>query len=280
VPLLPIHKLQVIDAAAAIRGRRRGLSAADLHAHGDLLRELYVRLRWQRLNVRLPVLQNTDGEELVLQRLELRVDDAEAALAKLSSLDVMRSQEELAEEVERDAAGRLVRAHLLWRKRGNAKMRHWDNTILGHLALEGTNLTVEVNSNERARRIRKEVERRLGRGVRFVRGVVTSVEAAMEEASRRKPDAARAREQAELMSDPALREALREHLERHYRSWVDERIPALGGKTPRQAVKTADGRAKVEVLLADAERRKVSADPGFRLDLGAVRKELGLPDDR
>jgi hypothetical protein len=35
---------------------------------------------------------------------------------------------------------------------------------------------------------------------------------------------------------------------------VDQEIPALGGKTPREAVKTTDGREAVEALLKDAER--------------------------
>ena len=33
---------------------------------------------------------------------------------------------------------------------------------------------------------------------------------------------------------------------------MDQNIPALGGKSPRDAVKTADGREAVEALLQDA----------------------------
>jgi len=44
----------------------------------------------------------------------------------------------------------------------------------------------------------------------------------------------------------------------HWEGWVDEKIPALGGKSPRQAVKSADGRESVEALLRSAERRAAS----------------------
>ncbi len=43
-----------------------------------------------------------------------------------------------------------------------------------------------------------------------------------------------------------------------YRHWADEPVPALGGLTPRQAVRTAAGRAKVTELLKDYERHTQS----------------------
>ena len=41
---------------------------------------------------------------------------------------------------------------------------------------------------------------------------------------------------------------------------MDQKIPALGGKTPREAVKTADGREAVEALLNGAERGRGQED--------------------
>ncbi len=43
-------------------------------------------------------------------------------------------------------------------------------------------------------------------------------------------------------------------IDKHWQNWVDDKIPALGGKSPREAVKSADGREAVEALLKDAER--------------------------
>jgi hypothetical protein len=66
---------------------------------------------------------------------------------------------------------------------------------------------------------------------------------------------------------------------KHWESWVDQNIPALGGKTPRKAIKTADGREAVEALLQDAERDR-GQDPFMaeanRNGTQRVRKLLGL----
>jgi hypothetical protein len=43
-------------------------------------------------------------------------------------------------------------------------------------------------------------------------------------------------------------------IRKHWENWVDMKIPALGGKTPRAAVLTSDGIEAVEALLAQAER--------------------------
>ena len=41
-------------------------------------------------------------------------------------------------------------------------MRPWENTILGHLKIDRHLLTAEVNSANRAKTIREEIEKRLG----------------------------------------------------------------------------------------------------------------------
>jgi hypothetical protein len=61
---------------------------------------------------------------------------------------------------------------------------------------------------------------------------------------------------------------------------VDEKIPALGGKTPRQAVRSADGREGVEALLRSFERRAAQdQDMGEEIlkAIEGVRQRLNLP---
>ncbi len=50
-----------------------------------------------------------------------------------------------------------------------------------------------------------------------------------------------------------LAEAIEKALHRTYANWSDEPIPALGGKTPRQALATATGRERVRGLLRSYE---------------------------
>jgi hypothetical protein len=230
-----------------------------------LLRDLYVGIRESRLRPVLPELQNTDGEALSIQTLRFFVDDPHEAFEALASLDVLRTRDKILSESERDAAGRLTKGTVDWSKPGNAKHRSWDNTVLGHLSIDGNALVAEVNSNQRAMRIRKEVDKRLGKRARFENAVIQSPERALAErrASSRQCD--ESAEQARLQWDPAVQAALREALELHYTSWMDEKIPALGGKTPRQTIRTAEGRAKVEALLRvppEGARTRAARDVG------------------
>ena len=56
------------------------------------------------------------------------------------------------------------------------------------------------------------------------------------------------------------------------------KVPALGGRTPLQAVRDPDGKEIVESLLLDWERRADEGvyQAGIRPDFGAVRKLLNL----
>jgi hypothetical protein len=69
-----------------------------------------------------------------------------------------------------------------------------------------------------------------------------------------------------------------EALERHYAKWLDMSLPALGGKTPREATKTDAGRREVAMLLRDLEngeeRKRKDGEPCF--NVARLRAELGL----
>jgi hypothetical protein len=71
-----------------------------------------------------------------------------------------------------------------------------------------------------------------------------------------------------------------EVMEQHAAKWPDMALPALGGQTPRQAVKSAAGRLKVAALLRDfenAEEHKRQAGEPF-YDVARLRAELGLKE--
>jgi len=75
----------------------------------------------------------------------------------------------------------------------------------------------------------------------------------------------------------------REFLMRHYERWPDEPVPALGGKTPKAAVRTKKGRLAVVELLKDFEiheARKAQGEGGEPFDFGFLWKRLGLENER
>ena len=76
---------------------------------------------------------------------------------------------------------------------------------------------------------------------------------------------------------PEAAAQLQDHFDRICMNWLDENIPALGGKTPREAVATAAGRAKVLRLI-----RSWTDSPGpprLVVPRDRLRRELGLADE-
>ena len=69
---------------------------------------------------------------------------------------------------------------------------------------------------------------------------------------------------------------LRTFKTRHYADWADQAPPALGGKTPRAAVRTAAGRARVDALLKMIENGEARLPLEERVDLSLLRRQLGL----
>lgn len=148
--------------------------------------------------------------------------------------------------------------------------------VLGTLRLVAPDLVAEVQSRARMARLRKLLMTQAGDALRFRSARYQDPWEAME-ASEGSPAPAA---DAETALPPEEAERLRrEFLADHYQRWMDESIPALGGRTPRQAVRTTAGRARVEELVRTIEMGEARhAGPGARAyDFGWLRRELGLP---
>ncbi|HTT12885.1 MAG TPA: antitoxin Xre/MbcA/ParS toxin-binding domain-containing protein [Burkholderiaceae bacterium] len=74
-----------------------------------------------------------------------------------------------------------------------------------------------------------------------------------------------------------MQAALRQYMSNHYRKWIDEKLPALGNRTPRKAVRDPDGREAVEALIAQIERDGARMNPPLDADIvRELRATLGL----
>ena len=82
------------------------------------------------------------------------------------------------------------------------------------------------------------------------------------------------------MQNPEVQRVLAESMRSHWEGWVNMKIPALGNRTPREAVRPADGREAVEALLQDFERER-GIQPEMnefnRRGVQRVRELLGFP---
>ncbi len=270
----PVHKPEIIELRKALGTQQSLFGVETLREFADELRDLYLHID-TALHQR-PELRNTDGDLFEMYTLIFDLDAPEVALDRLADL----GGDFAAPQIERDAAGALLRADISWVRGGNKVHKDWDNTTLGTLRIEGTRLTAEVNSAKRAATLRRLVEQRLGNSAHVRPSVVQSVQSLLEreptptERARREQHE---RERADLAADPEAQAAMRDALRRHYQRWIDEKLPALGNRTPRKAVRDPDGREAVAALLAQIERDTARMNPQLDLDfLRELRATLGL----
>ena len=278
----PSWKAEVIGLRKKLRKRiarqNREMAAEDLVRYADEIRLTYLTIR-DGLNTP-PQLANTDGDPLVFHTLNFRIESAEEALEALGPLAVGRTKEELLDEAEFYEEGRVQSVEFDWLKKGNAKISSWDNTILGSIKIAGHSLIAEVNSEKRAKRLRAEIEKRLGASATHQSTVARTVDEML--AKSPKQDRGRAKVDEEivddLLRDPEVRKQLQETVQKQVEAWANQKIPILGGRTPMQAARDPDGREIVESLLLDWERRadQGAYQPGIRPDFNAVRKLLKL----
>jgi hypothetical protein len=279
----PGRKAEVIGLRKKLRKKiakqYRDLTADDLVRYGDDIRETYLDIRDALYSP--PLLCNTDGDPLVFHTLTYRIKSAEEAFEALAPLAVGRSRDDLLSEAEFDGEGKLQRVIFNWLKKGNRKLSSWDNTILGSIEISGDSLSAEVNSEKRATRLHAEIRKRLGPSAVHRTTRARTPEQMLKASPREKTSPATFDdgEFEDILQDPEVRKRAQESLQKLVEAWVDQKIPVLGGRTPRQAVQDPDGREIVEALLLEWERRGEEKDvyPGsLRPDINAVRRLLNL----
>ena len=153
--------------------------------------------------------------------------------------------------------------------------------ILGTVHLDASALLLQTNSVERAERGRELLSQALGSLVGAPLTSIQTLEQAM--ASRSTPGAA-PMQQSELPLLPEGTEAaLRQVLDRHYRETLTSPVPMLGGKSPKQAVRSKAGRLQVVAWLKylenqDAHRARAQREAGY--DFTWMWQALGIADLR
>jgi hypothetical protein len=217
-----------------------------------------------------PTLVTTHGEEMVFCEAHYEVRDVERLRGKLATHPAFEPQGEPDDYV--------------WLDRKPNKRLAGGPTVLGRIHHDPRTLVLETNSRERLERGRALLHRVAGKAIVHKADAFTDVEAKLREPRAPRPPEPEvpAEAQAEIMGA---------YLRQHYLTrWVQERIPALGGKTPRAAVRSNEGRARVAELIDEAERFSKNMpggdDPSLWNELRAslklsprVPKGLGLEYD-
>jgi hypothetical protein len=205
---------------------------------------------------RPPKLVTMDGEDILFCEAVFDVLDAEAVCSKLENHP----------DFEENDGGFVWLDHAGRTNIGSGPI------LLGQIKFDDRRLVLETNSRERLERGKQVLGERLADVARHRIDSIKDVDIALEEhrsSTDRKPTADEIPEdvQAELVS---------QFIQERMMAWIDEPVPMLGNKTPRQVARTKAGKEKVLAMLKDQEHIAQRMPGGQLLDLSSVYRELKL----
>lgn len=252
------------------------------HASGSLFTTSWLVDMIDRLErPKVPDLRNAEGDELTLCvarfpfapgtrsktiRAVLEAHDEFCAVDR-SAWNWVTAEKPAAARTRGEGAPKLN--FETWREDGRL--------VLGDLRLERKTVVLSANSRERCGRGCALLSRLLGS-----RLGLPSIETQTLEQMRAARSGAKVREVD--LSEEEQCALIHDQMDRHYRSTLDEPVPALGGLTPRAAVKTHDGRARVVgwlKFLENGTAKSGDRNPAMAsYSFGWMWKELGLDDMR
>jgi hypothetical protein len=213
-----------------------------------------------------PTLHNTDGEPILMTIDHFKPASATA----LPEIERRLAEESGVIPPDPDEAGR--EREYAFTRAGNRMHKNWDNTIVGRVLVGLDEVRLEANSRERADALRARFETVCeGLAIHRAREHIDPMSRA------RKKEAVEARDERIEENNPEVAAVLVAFKNEQYHAWLDQEIPALGGQTPRQAVKTPLRRRQVEVLLKEIEHSENREPEGARFDVRQLRADLGLP---
>jgi hypothetical protein len=272
------------QAAGVPRDQRRAVVVTSLLGQSaPLFTWAWLAQTLRQLRAPPPEIRNSDGDPIVF--IETRWPIAEDARVEIAQrLD--RAEEQKLYRADEDAPS--------WRWLGERSLvpgmpveavtydpgpleDEAGRVSLGSVRLDGGDAILETNSESRAARGRALVEGLLGDRIGAARMTRRSLD---EMRAERENDPSPPANELDSGLDPEDRaRLLGEYKARYYREWLDGPVPALGGRTPRQAARTRNSRPKVVALLKELENRESrwARDEGVPAgDYGWLWRELGL----
>lgn len=242
----------------------------------------------------LPELHNTDGHPLLFSRARLPVSgtNSDEIVERLSVLSAWERESPDVRIWQRHGGPLRTPGGETTRKKKTrgasaaktpavGAMDDTPRTIVATAELEAEALVVETNSRERMAAVLGELRMALSElvGEPLIR--YENAEAALK-APRSSRDTIN-----ELPRDAAsstqLVQVLHQFKEQHYRRTLDDKLPVLGNRTPRQCARDPKRRAQVIAWLKDIEngeqrQARASGQPPF--DVRWMWRELGVEEPR
>ena len=260
-PLPPLEAAEVVRLARQ-RLRRRRTVPVDRVRAGEFGR--YLIRKWEDQVERMelarsipPQLSNTDGDPLLLTRDHFEFEAAD----RRRVADILMGMEDVLPPENNSGDQEFV-----FLQQGTEP--DLQNTIIGMAMLKRSSLRLTTNSVARADALRSRVQKACGD---LIRHQLREHSDPMSLGARKPslPDSS-------FLDTEETRALTLDFKRRHYATWPDQPLPALKGRTPRQAVRTAQGRRDVEVLIKDLENHEARFEGENAFDFSDLRRELGL----
>jgi len=227
----------------------------------------YLKCIEEVLHPQLPELRNMDGDKLVFTKSRYAFDAA-------SRLDVIKSLMALRDIEKEGEEGDVVK--FVWLALPKANERK--NKVAKAGIRVGPNwLESECNSKARDKALRKQMLKHMGS---LITHENTNLQPFNPGKTGGKPQPAGADEVGGLDLNALSKEdrqQIEAVLDQQHMSWLDERVPMLGGKTPRETARTSQGKQQVAEMINDWENMQGrSRDHQFCFDFNKLRAEVGI----
>ncbi|MFA7160722.1 MAG: SEC-C metal-binding domain-containing protein [Kiritimatiellia bacterium] len=268
-PLVPDRFRQHIATLAEFIRKQSGPSAdrRKLLAYQDDFIEHYLECLEAVLHPKLPELRNMDGDKLafVKSSYAFNPNDRQKVITALISLDGL--------EKTGEDGNALKFAWLALPKNRDNKQK----VLKAGISLGQDRLESDCNSEKRDKALRKLLLKNLGA---LITHTNTNLQPFDPDKLREPPSSAKADKTGEIDLASLSKEDRRqfeEILGKQHMSWLDERVPMLGGKTPRETAKTAQGKMQVAEMINDWENmQNRTRNSQFTFDFNKLRSELGI----
>jgi len=276
-----VHRVDATDAFDMLEEQGIPVTAEGLAEHSYFGGRIAVwkAARRERPPRRLKMV-NFDGDPILMHTAEFSMRDPDA---------VARHFDER-EDIDFDEGQGLW----VWEREtgsGRTKDGAPEVVLLGRLEMDGDRLVLEVNSEQRFEAASAWLEDLPGVELRDVqtrelepglppRDDLPPLDEADEEADDGEFDDRPPEDESEpsgRLDEAAVLERLVDFHASNLRRWPDASVPALGGKTPREACRTNEGRRKVDFMLRIWHKPSdLIPEHRHRTLIAEVRADLGL----
>ncbi|HET6460872.1 MAG TPA: SEC-C metal-binding domain-containing protein [Syntrophales bacterium] len=233
---------------------------------------LYQDMLDELSNPLMPELRNTDGEVMVFTNsiYEFNPSDRSAIIEGMLRIT----------KFECEPGKRKGTSHFTWIEQSTHQSL-LENVSKGIIKVRKKYIETECNSTDRDNLLRHKLESGLSGLISHKK---TSCKYPSEIAGPGKTAASGRRKAPDVLNLEELPEgvqaSIKERMEKMHMKWADTPVPALGNRTPREAVKEPEGKEMVIRLINEWENMQSRMkDRQFVFDFNKLRSSLALPPE-